>query len=292
MTQETSPEASEVPIPFATFLEAVPPGRSVAVVDLVRPDPQYPGYSRFQLRLPQIQLHCDSPTCDGVRHFLPRANVIVEREKTSREFVSYYCRNCGVTPKIFALEAVPDSDGTTGAVMKYGENPPFGPPSPSRFLKLVGEDQEIFLKGRRSESQGLGIAAFAYYRRVVENQKNRIFDEILRVSKKLGASPDLIQDLEAAKLETRFSTSVDKVKHGLPQVLLINAHNPLTLLHGALSDGLHAQSDAECLELARSIRIVMFELTDRMVQAMKEEAELGAALSKLLQVTSQKSKKE
>jgi hypothetical protein len=38
--------------------------------------------------------------------------------------------------------------------------------------------------GRRAENQGMGIGAFAYYRRVVENQKNRIIAEIKRVAEK------------------------------------------------------------------------------------------------------------
>jgi hypothetical protein len=46
------------------------------------------------------------------------------------------------------------------------------------------------------------------------------------------------------------------VKHGIPQARLINGHNPLTLLHNALSAGLHEQSDETCLELAQAVRVV------------------------------------
>jgi len=45
-------------------------------------------------------------------------------------------------------------------------------------ITLIGPDREIFLRGRRAENQGLGIGAFAYYRRVVENQKGRIITQI------------------------------------------------------------------------------------------------------------------
>ena len=37
------------------------------------------------------------------------------------------------------------------------------------------------MKGRRCGNLGLGIGAFVYYRRVVENQKSRILDEIIKV---------------------------------------------------------------------------------------------------------------
>jgi hypothetical protein len=73
------------------------------------------------------------------------------------------------------------------------------------------------------------------------------------------------------------------VKGAIPQTLLINGHNPLTLLHTALSSGLHEQSDERCLELAHDIRVVLAELSERLSQALKDEAELNAAVTRLLQ---------
>src|SRR5690606_30885251 len=136
-------------------------------------------------------------------------------------------------------------------------------------------------KGRRCENQGLGVGAFVYYRRVVENQKNRIFDEIIRVSQHLGADGQLLADLEAAKNETQFTKAVDTIKHALPQSLLVNGHNPLSLLHSALSEGVHELTDAQCLDLASSVRIVLIELADRLSQAMKDEVELNEAVNRL-----------
>jgi len=168
--------------------------------------------------------------------------------------------------------------------MKLGESPEFGPPTPSRVIKLIGPDRELFLKGRRSENQGLGIGAFGYYRRVVENQKDRILDEVIKVSEKLAASEELILELKSAKREIQFTKAIDSIRHGIPQALLIDGHNPLTLLHSALSEGLHEQPDEECLALATSIRVVLTELADRLGQALKDEAELKHAVSRLLEV--------
>lgn len=36
----------------------------------------------------------------------------------------------------------------------------------------------------------MGIGAFAYYRRVVENQKDRIIAEVAEVAQLLGSSPE------------------------------------------------------------------------------------------------------
>ena len=92
----------------------------------------------------------------------------------------------------------------------------------------------------------------------------------------------IITTLETAKEETQFSKALASVKDAIPQALLINGHNPLTLLHSALSDGLHDQSDAHCLEIASSVRVVLGELSERLAQALKDEVEINTALSKLM----------
>ena len=95
----------------------------------------------------------------------------------------------------------------------------------------------------------------------MEHQKARIIDEIIKVSEKLGATAGALKLLADAKSETQFSKSVTMVKNGLPQALLINGHNPLTLLHNALSAGLHEQTDEVCLELAQAVRVVLVDLS-------------------------------
>jgi hypothetical protein len=128
----------------------------------------------------------------------------------------------------------------------------------------------------------LGIAAFAYYRRVVENRKNEIFDAVRAVASKLNASSEFLSSLEETKKDHRFTESVSHIKPGLPQLLLVQGQNPLTLLHWALSQGIHNEPDDVCLELASSIREVLTELCERMETALKDEAGLKKAVSTLL----------
>ena len=67
----------------------------------------------------------------------------------------------------------------------------------------------------------------------------------------------------------------------MPDSLLVNGHNPLALLHTALSDGLHDKSDEQCLQIAGDVRLVLGELSERLAQALKDEAELNHALARL-----------
>ena len=286
--QETEAIKEEpTPTPLAEFLEGTAPGNMTYVTDLVRQqrNPATGAYiASYEFVAPEIQLHCGSDSCNGTMFFRRTAsppNLLAERWHNL--YIGYRCPNCQKTAKTFSLAALLDGDGfTSGKCYKYGELPEYGPPTASRLIKLIGPDRDIFLKGRRCENQGLGIGAFVYYRRVVENQKNRILGEIITVTKKFGAAAEAVQELEAAKAETQFSKALANVKDSIPQTLLINGHNPLRLLHSALSDGLHGRDDAHCLKLASSIRVVLAELSERLAQALKDEAEVKRALSHLL----------
>jgi hypothetical protein len=215
--------------------------------------------------------------------FFTSRDVYAESGSVVDRFLSYSCRNCRKSHKTYAFRlAWPAADKNSILAMKFGEIPSFGPPVPARLITLIGPDRDLFLRGRRSENLSLGIGAFAYYRRVVENQKSRLISQMGQVAARLGAGAKEVARFEAAAKETQFSRAIEEIKDAIPSVLLLDDHNPLTLLHSALSEGLHAQSEEECLEIATSIRLVMVELADRISQALKDEAELKTAVSRLL----------
>jgi hypothetical protein len=263
------------------FLESTPPDFAEEVSQRSY---NKPSTGSLCLNEPDLQLHCDSNKCDGVRtYYCTSSDIYLENEKTNYKFMTYACRNCRAiaTVKTFAL-AIKGS-GVNGTMQKIGELPPFGPPTPYRVFKLIGEDyRELFLQGRRAENKGLGIGAYAYYRRIVEHQKGRIIDEIRKVAEKLGESDQMLKALTDARTENQFAKVIDMVKGAIPKSLLIDGHNPLLLLHDALSDGIHEFTDDECLRLATSIRIVLIELAERISTALKDHAELKTALGELL----------
>jgi len=116
----------------------------------------------------------------------------------------------------------------------------------------------------------------------VENQWRRFMEEITKVARRIGVQEATVNALQSAATETQFSKAVQTVKDAIPSVLLIDGHNPLTLLHKALSEGLHEESEEHCLELASSIRLVLTELADRIGQALKDHRELQDAVTRLL----------
>lgn len=288
-----SDEKRDEAITVAQFLEEVPPNQKRTISNLgARENVKQSAAYQEVFRRAELQLHCPNESCNGIRFFRCMSDQQVLSRSHARSFyVSYTCGNCQNYRKTFSLTAQLRTDsegGTEGVATKFGELPAFGPPVSPKLIKLIGGDREMFLKGRRCENQGLGVGAFVYYRRVLENQRVRILKEIIKVCEKVGVSQDHIATLRAAEAETRFSESLNMAKDAIPQALLIDGHSPLLLLHGALSEGLHAMSDEECLELASSVRVVLAELSDRMSQALKDEKELTSAVSHLLQSRSKK----
>lgn len=267
------------PITLAELLEKLPPGSAARVGGVVGRMQQGGGYA-FQTM--DIRLHCPSPACDGIRTYRPqREGGYSVGDDWSLRFLNYKCRNCEVTERIFALrtrvETVPVCE-----IHKIGELPAFGPPVPARVITLMGPDQDLFIKGRRAENQGLGVGAFAYYRRAVDRQWKRLLAEIIRVGEVTGAPASMTATLKDAAKETQFSKAVEMIREGIPEILKVKGHNPLTILYSSISDGLHDGTDQHCLELAGSVRVLLTELAERLGQALKDESELNAALTKLL----------
>ena len=273
---------------FSEFLQNTPPNQLAHISDLaisqnVGP---YPSIEK-KINAPELRLHCPHESCNGVR-FFRCIDLLVDRKSLDHRtisylYVRYQCSNCKETLKVYSLAAKIDTIGKLhGECYKYGEYPPYGPPVPPRLIKLIGPDRDIFLQGRRCENQGLGIGAFAYYRRVVENQKNRILEEIIKVSEKMGAPEDKINTLRGAIEETQFSKALDMAKDVMPENLLINGQNPIRLLHGVLSHGVHELPDEQCLDLASSVRVVLGKLSEKLSDILKDEAEVKGAISTLM----------
>jgi hypothetical protein len=277
------------PISLESFLLTCPPGNSrVVTVHLQDSDSN-------EFKVPSLEMYCESEYCNGNRRFRwneSYGNHLPIESKPRNYIFTYICGNCRKAFKTFVFRLTDQLDENDWEAYKFGEYPRFGPVIPPKVLTLIREDKELFIKGRNAESLGLGIAAFTYYRRVVESQKSRIFQQIISVAIKLGGNASLISELEDAKNETQFSKAVGKIKHALPDSLRTNNHNPLTLLHDALSEGVHELSDEKCLELATDIRNVLTAFSEKVSNALKDEAGFDDSVNRLLKRKQEKQEKK
>ena len=284
-SEEEQPE--EKLIPWKQFLEEYPVNTYQKVTEYYMKTSHTQG-TNLRRETPILRLWCPNENCQGIRNFAGKwerfDTISVSNEKWIWDFLTYTCRDCGERSKTFCIAARVIEGINIGEVIKIGEYPEPHINIPSGLPKLLGEDYPIFEKGLKCEKQGLGIGAFAYYRRVVDNQKGQLINRIIEVAHKLNAKPEMIGKLEKASKAKQFSRAVDTIKDAIPESLLVNGHNPLKLLYKALSIGLHEKSDEKCLEKAHIIRMVLSDLAERIQQALREQAELKRAVSDLLKV--------
>jgi hypothetical protein len=276
-------------ISFSDFLDAIPPYTKVTCSGL---------FKNIRFHMPKLdesirpQIYCGNEPCKSRQffHMLNSTEQEIKNESVSTNKVIYQCSNCQETIKTFFIRfSMPEleldeclTDNTPIEVEKIGEYPKYGKPIPPQALKLIGSERDLFFKGNSCENMGLGIGAFSYYRRVIDAKKDKIFDEIIKVLKLKEGNEELIKELTQAKQETQFTKAFNKVKKALPDSLNINGYNPLELLYKALSEGLHNHTDEVCLEYAQAIKVVLFELTIRLNDALKEDKVVVDALKFLV----------
>ena len=183
--------------------------------------------------------------------------------------------------KVFGLKAQRRGEsGFGGICTKIYQEPPFGRPIPKRLFQVIGEaNRESFLQARRSIARGLGVGAYAYYRRIVESTKLYLVTSVLAVAERTNAPTAQVALLREAQKERQFSKAVETLRDvsAIPAVLLIRGQNPLTVLHDQFSEGLHQLGDKECLERAQEAEVVLCELARLMQVALAEQKDVEAA---------------
>ncbi len=131
------------------FLESQPPGQSRKITGVAQPHPT----GTADLVVLPVQLYCDSEECSGLRYFDSASSGSLNPANAwHKQFLDYRCRHCKKTMKIYAVLVLRNTTGRDGEAVKVGEWPPFGPHVPTKMFSLIGQDQELFLKGRRGRS--------------------------------------------------------------------------------------------------------------------------------------------
>ena len=206
----------------------------------------------------------------------------------------FQCTGCGRSRRSFAFLAT-SLDGGDWEVFKYGQLPELNIPNHDRTLDILHseEEKDYYMKGLKCESMGLGIAAFSYYRRVIESQRDLIYDKIIEIAKEVDPQDPVIQDLEEAKNERQFKKSIGKIKASLPASLMFRSNqNPLVLLYNGVSQGMHAETDEDCLMIAHAVREVLSELAERIHRALMKNDSLHKSVGILSSATAKSRKKK
>lgn len=142
-------------------------------------------------------------------------------------------------------------DFETFKITKCGEIPQKPLERNKDLQKFFGKDKENFNKGNVCLANGYGIGAFAYFRRIIEDNISNLLDSIASDE---DADESMLNAIAELKAASPMSNRIDIAKRALPPYLMMDGHNPLGAMYGILSEGVHVLSDEECLRRASVVK--------------------------------------
>tara|TARA_R110001606_G_C15269484_1_gene639325 strand:- start:216 stop:1019 length:804 start_codon:yes stop_codon:yes gene_type:complete len=195
----------------------------------------------------------------------------------------YKCQSCRSFERRFFIHI----DENLSSLYKVGQFPEWEIKMDKNLEKTLNKHSKNFRKGLVCESQGYGIGAFSYYRRITEEIIDELIDSI----------SDLIEEeqrekyqeaLEKTKQTRVTQEKIDLIKDLLPSILRPNGMNPFGVLHSELSEGLHAKSDESCLENAQHIKSILTFLINQIIQSKESAKGFTDSMKSLLLKKSKK----
>jgi hypothetical protein len=192
-------------------------------------------------------------------------------------FIKYHCAHSCGHERCFMVSVDPTGEN----LVKVGQSPPWEIEMNKDLSKSLGGYDDYFKKALVCESQGYGIGAFSYYRRVVEGLIDKLLDEISSL-----LADDELEKFQSAlaktKSEKMAKDKIALVKDLLPPQLRPDDVNPLATLHDALSHGLHNQSDEDCLDFAKDCKVSLQFLVTQILTSKRAAAGFTEGMRRLL----------
>jgi hypothetical protein len=212
-----------------------------------------PAVNRSSLWIREIDAECE--VCKQLRPFQDLRLLMVDATgkgieievlKSGTLSLSFACVSCRKTTRQFLVEHVVSDE--TIRIQKYGERPRKSIPRDRAVQQFLKGDLDNYGKAVVCLSHGYGIAAFAYFRRVIENNIYRLLDLIQEDS---AGSQKVTDALAELRKESPMSEKIKVANQALPEYLKPDGLNPLGRLYQTLSEGVHSLSDEECLNRAK-----------------------------------------
>lgn len=223
-------------------------------------------------------LRCKSnQTFNLLDNFSVKEGYVVQSVKDKVINLEYVCQSCKLFRRYFFVYVNNDLD----EVYKVGQYPEWEIKMDSGLETVLNKHAKTFRKGLVCEAQGYGIAAFSYYRRIIEEIIDGLLDSISDLID-ISQRKDYDEALQKAKDTRVTQDKINLVKDLLPSILKPGGMNPLGVLHSELSEGLHALPDEECLDRAHHIKTILTFLVNQVIQSKHSAQQFTASMQSLL----------
>jgi len=247
-----------------------------------------PRYANF-LYPQRILLNCSK--CNAERPFKDRrpwngAEATVPPPTLKNGIISFYfqCIFCTSENIAFWVEI----NCTEGWIRKVGQRPPWNTAIREDIAASLGSDADLYKRAKTCLSQGLGLGACVYLRRVLENQMDTILGLLLVLKKQTGSPVNELEELEALLGNKRTDVKLSQAHKFLPSALLIEGTNPLEDIYNLLNAGVHTLTEEECAQIALKVvacfEYIVSELSHQIAsrkQFLEEMEALSSVRSKL-----------
>jgi hypothetical protein len=224
-----------------------------------------PLYSRTRVQLPElasdlapnsILMYCE--VCKAERPFRDsrarglglRSGPPPKVEDREIYFMYYKCAGCEVATFQCWVQAF---TGPSSGLRKVGQCPPWDISIPSGVHDALGASVDVYKRAKICLSQGFGLAACAYMRRVLEDQVTPILNLIHQNAVEAGEDAVVLDQIRSAMKGKAADEKLSIVYRHAPASLIVDGKNPLKLMHDLLSQGLHSLSEEECIQIALQI---------------------------------------
>lgn len=241
-----------------------------------------PRVNRASLWINEIDAYCD--VCEQHRPFQDLrsrgggSGLAISELKSGTSYFTFSCVSCRKARREYLVEQVLDEENIR--LQKYGELPRSKLVRNRTLQKFLKEDLENYEKAVICLSHEYGIAAFAYFRRVVENNISRLLDLVQQDALSSGSEQPTLDAIAELRKDTPMSEKIKIANLALPSHLKPDGLNPLGRLYQVLSEGVHSLSEAECLTKAKAtsecLTFLVSELASRQEHRARFKSMVGS----------------
>lgn len=173
-----------------------------------------------------------------------------------------------------------DSDGITISLQKIGQWPSYQVEQDKSVLEyLTEEDKSNYKKALTCLSVNYGIGAYAYFRRIIENEIKRIVDDLSNLD--FDGAPKIKEANQKYQRDHQMTSLIQSITPHLPKSLTELDDNPIKLLHDQLSGGIHSFAEEECLNRAQNINLILAFVVQKLGEKKFETKNIKQAMQSL-----------
>ncbi len=187
---------------------------------------------------------------------------------------AYQCTGCDTATWRCWVEV----DSEKGWVRKVGQLPPWSTAIRKDLERHLGDATEHYKRALTCLSQGYGLGACAYMRRVLEDTIDPLLRLELDVRRAEGADAAELEEISVAIKGRTFGVKTEIAYRHAPKSIIVHGNNPLKLIHDKLSIGVHRLPEKECVEIAATLAVALEYVVTALNRQREEKAAFTTAI--------------